>query len=196
MLIESLDNHETLSCFPDGAYGARRPPIINSRPRPAQWRGATTGTEAKPVLRIKSGDTVAIQTMTTSSPTSLANAGVKDEDIQPELKAIYAAGETRGSPRVRAATSSPGRSLSKAPSRAMCWRCGFRKSSSPRRTPPTVSARSGACCRRRIFEQGRTKIIPLDMKRNVAKFADNIEIPLHPFFGSMGVAPDESKGQV
>ena len=34
------------------------------------------------------------------------------------------------------------------------------------------------------------------MKRNVAKFADNIEIPLHPFFGSMGVAPDESEGRV
>src|SRR2546422_4208971 len=45
--------------------------------------------QAKPVLRIKSGDTVEIQTMTTGSPTSLANAGVKPEDIQPELKAIY-----------------------------------------------------------------------------------------------------------
>ena len=30
----------------------------------------------------------------------------------------------------------------------------------------------------------------------MAKFADNIEIPLHPFFGSMGVAPDPSKGRV
>src|SRR5262245_21971749 len=45
--------------------------------------------QAKPVLRIKSGDTVEIQTMTTSSPTSLANNGVKPEDIEPELKAIY-----------------------------------------------------------------------------------------------------------
>src|SRR5712672_3259003 len=45
---------------------------------------------AKPVLQIKSGDTVEIQTMTTGSPTSLANGGVKQEDIQAELKAIYA----------------------------------------------------------------------------------------------------------
>src|SRR5437016_14321230 len=44
---------------------------------------------AKPVLRIKSGDTVEIQTMTTSNPTSLANAGVKPEDIQAELKTLY-----------------------------------------------------------------------------------------------------------
>src|SRR3989442_8482906 len=46
------------------------------------------------------------------------------------------------------------------------------------------------------FERGRTKLIPLDLERNVARFADNIEIPLHPFFGSMGVAPDESKGRI
>ena len=39
----------------------------------------------EPVMRIKSGDTVSVQTMTTSNPTSLARAGVKDEDIQPEL---------------------------------------------------------------------------------------------------------------
>src|SRR4051794_17091377 len=44
---------------------------------------------AKPVLRIHSGDTVEIQTMTTGTPTSLANAGVKAEDIQAELKTIY-----------------------------------------------------------------------------------------------------------
>ena len=29
----------------------------------------------------------------------------------------------------------------------------------------------------------------------VAKFAPGIEIPLHPFFGSMGVAPPESAGR-
>ena len=54
--------------------------------------------EAKPVLRIKSGDTVEVQTVTTSSPTSLSRAGVKDEDIEPELKAIYAevTGERKG----------------------------------------------------------------------------------------------------
>ncbi|MBZ5586291.1 MAG: acetamidase/formamidase family protein, partial [Acidobacteriia bacterium] len=46
------------------------------------------------------------------------------------------------------------------------------------------------------FRQGRTRLIPLDIHRNVARFAGNIEIPLHPFFGSMGVAPDPSKGRV
>src|SRR3979490_1143177 len=39
------------------------------------------------------------------------------------------------------------------------------------------------------------KIIPLDEKRMIARFAPGIEIPLHPFFGSMGVAPPESAGR-
>jgi len=46
------------------------------------------------------------------------------------------------------------------------------------------------------FEKGRMKIIPLDAGRNVARFAGNIEIPLRPFFGSMGVAPPESAGRI
>jgi len=42
------------------------------------------------------------------------------------------------------------------------------------------------------FAKGATKILPLDEKRMVAKFSDSIEIPLHPFFGSLGVAPPEA----
>ena len=46
------------------------------------------------------------------------------------------------------------------------------------------------------FTSARTKIIPLDLERNVGRFAGNIEIPLHPFFGSMGVAPPEAAGRI
>src|SRR5947209_2004499 len=46
--------------------------------------------QAKPVLKIKSGDTVEIQTMLTNSPDRLAANGVKQEDIEAELKAITA----------------------------------------------------------------------------------------------------------
>ena len=48
---------------------------------------------------------------------------------------------------------------------------------------------------RKIFPIARSKIIPLDRERMVAKFAPGIEIPLHPFFGSMGVAPPEASGR-
>jgi len=46
------------------------------------------------------------------------------------------------------------------------------------------------------FPYERVKVIPLDEKRMVAQFADGIEIPLHPFFGSMGVAPPASAGRI
>jgi len=45
------------------------------------------------------------------------------------------------------------------------------------------------------YPYAKMKIIPLDEKRMVAKFAPGIEIPLHPFFGSMGDAPPESAGR-
>ena len=46
------------------------------------------------------------------------------------------------------------------------------------------------------YPYARTKVIPLDEKRMVAKFADGIEIPMHPFFGSMGVAPPAVTGRI
>src|SRR5665213_3808557 len=44
--------------------------------------------DAAPVLRVKSGDFVEVSTMITNSPAGLQRAGVKPEDIQPELRAI------------------------------------------------------------------------------------------------------------
>jgi acetamidase/formamidase len=46
------------------------------------------------------------------------------------------------------------------------------------------------------FPYPRTKIIPLDEQRMVARFGPGIEIPLHPFFGSLGVAPPEVSGRI
>ena len=43
------------------------------------------------------------------------------------------------------------------------------------------------------YPYSRTKIIPLDRKRMIAQFSPGIEIALHPFFGSMGVAPAGGK---
>ena len=147
---------------------------------------------AKPVLKIKSGDTVEIQTMTTSSPTSLANAGVKPEDIQAELKAIYDQVKDKG----------PGGHILTGPIFVEGAEPGdvleVRIQKIQLSTPYAANSFSPTrgVLPREDFAQGRTKIIPLDGARNVARFADNIEIPLRPFFGSMGVAPEESKGRL
>jgi acetamidase/formamidase len=46
------------------------------------------------------------------------------------------------------------------------------------------------------FPYARTKIVPLDRERMIARFAAGNEIPLRPFFGSMGVAPPENLGRI
>jgi acetamidase/formamidase len=46
------------------------------------------------------------------------------------------------------------------------------------------------------FPRGGSRLIPFDLQRKVAHFAPGVEVPLRPFFGSMGVAPPESAGQI
>ena len=54
--------------------------------------------EAKPALRIASGDIIDVNTLLTNTPTGLARAGVPDNKIQNSLKAIVAevTGDKRG----------------------------------------------------------------------------------------------------
>src|SRR5258708_17721658 len=54
--------------------------------------------EAKPALRIASGDIIDVDTLLTNSPTGLQKAGVPDEKIQESLKRIVSGviGDRRG----------------------------------------------------------------------------------------------------
>jgi len=166
---------------------------LTASPSTVVWGNYWAG--AKPVLTIKSGDTVEVLTMSTSSPQALKGVGVKDEDIQPEWKAIYAnqpAREDRG----------PGGHVLTGPI--------FIEGAEPgdvlevriqKIKLATPYAYNGFGPTRGVlingeFKAGKSRLIPLDLQRNVAKFDEGIEIPLHPFFGSMGVAPDASKGKV
>ena len=128
--------------------------------------------EAKPVLTIKSGDTVTVQTVGTSSPMSLTRAGVKPADIQPALQAIY--------DQVQAKDKGPGGHILTGPI--------FIEGAEPGDTLevrilsitlPVPYASNGFSPQRGVlpatdFQAGRTKIIPLDRDRMVGKFADNI----------------------
>lgn len=42
----------------------------------------------------------------------------------------------------------------------------------------------------------KRRIIPIDRKRMIAEFAPGVEVPLRPFFGSMGVAPPVKAGRI
>src|SRR5689334_16793131 len=54
--------------------------------------------EAKPALRIASGDIIDVDTLLTNSPTGLQRAGVPEDKIQSSLKSIVAevTGDRRG----------------------------------------------------------------------------------------------------
>jgi acetamidase/formamidase len=148
--------------------------------------------QAKPVLRIKSGDTVEVQTLLTSSPERLTAAGVKPEEIEAELKAIYAEVKDKG----------PGGHILTGPIFVEGAESGDTLEVRIRKIAYSIpysyngfSPRSGVLAGE-DFAKGVTKIVALDTARGVARFAPGIDIPLRPFFGSMGVAPPEASGRV
>jgi len=126
--------------------------------------------EAKPVLRIRSGDTVQVQTLTTATPASLARVGVKDEDIEPELKAIFTevTGDRKG----------PGGHILTGPIFIEDAEPGDVLEVRIQKVQLAVPyATNGFSPQRGVlpatdFQQGRTKLIPLDTQRNVARSAD------------------------
>jgi acetamidase/formamidase len=149
--------------------------------------------EAKPALRIASGDIIDVDTLLTSTPQALSRAGVPDDKIQDSLKAILAAFPTPGPGRgpgghiltgpVYVEGAEPGDTLEvRILSIDLPIDYGYNG----------CSGYVPANCDRAI----RTTILPLDRTRMVSEFLPGIEIPLKPFFGSMGVAPAPEIGRV
>src|ERR1041385_3135590 len=66
---------------------AQHPLHLTPSPKTVAWGYYDASTP--PVMRVKSGDTVEIQTLITSSPTRLEGAGVKPEDVEQALRDIY-----------------------------------------------------------------------------------------------------------
>src|SRR5579863_392993 len=146
---------------------------------------------AKPVLTVHSGETVRIQTLSTCGPTErMVEEGVAPADVPAYNADIYREVKDRGpgghilTGPVAIAEAEPGDVLEvqieKIDIDAPFACNGF---SVGRGFLPND------------FPYGRRKIIPLDREKMLAHFAPGVEIPLHPFFGSMGVAPPESAGK-
>ena len=146
---------------------------------------------AKPALTVHSGDTVRIQTLSTcGSPERLISRGVKAEDIPAATAAIYKeypeadkgpGGHILTGP-VAIAEAEPGDVLEveilkvDIDANFACNGFGLGRGFLPMEYP-----------------YSQTKIIPLDRTKMIGHFAPGIEIPLRPFFGSMGVAPAGGK---
>ncbi len=169
---------------------ANAPATLNLKATPKTIAWGYYDASAPPVLRVKSGDTVEVQTLITSSPKRLEGAGVPANQVEQSLRDIYDEVKDKG----------PGGHILTGPI--------YIEDAQPGDVLEVriVGVRLAIPYAYNGFGPGRgflpedypypkMKIIPLDEKRMMARFAPGIEIPLHPFFGSMGVAPPESTGK-
>jgi acetamidase/formamidase len=141
--------------------------------------------DAKPVLTIHSGDSVRIQTASSCpSPARLEAAGVAPNDIPQYDRDIHERVTDKGpgghilTGPVGIAEAEPGDVLEvqiKKIDLDVPFACN--------------SFGPGRGFLPNDFPYARLKIIPLDRERMIGKFAPGINLPLRPFFGSMGVAP-------
>ncbi|MGZ6020800.1 MAG: acetamidase/formamidase family protein [Phenylobacterium sp.] len=147
---------------------------------------------AKPAITVKSGDTVAVHTLLTNNPTGLKANGVPDDQVEAALKDVYA--------NFPAASRGPGGHLLTGPIAIEGAEPGdtleIRILKIDLAIPYAYNGFGPAAgILRDDYAYRRTKIIPLDRTRMVAQFAPGITLPLHPFFGSMGVAPPPAMGK-
>ncbi len=144
-----------------------------------------------PVLHVHSGDTVEIRTAMIDTPEALERSGVAPGQIDQPSREIHRAIKDRG----------PGPHILTGPV--------FVEGAEPGDVLEVhiESIRLGLPYAVNVFFPGMgvlpeefpyeyRKLIPLDEKSMVARFAPGVEIPIRPFFGSMGVAPPEGLGRI
>ncbi|MCC6241853.1 MAG: acetamidase/formamidase family protein [Gemmatimonadaceae bacterium] len=177
----------------DRPVGARH--VLTPSPRTVSYGGYDP--LATPNLRISSGDEVDLSAVSTCGA-RLLQPGVDTGTVEPAYRAIAAAvrdSTLRRGPGGHILTgpiyvdgAEPGDVLEvriKSVELAIPFACnsfGPRSGFLPEDFPGT----------------SRSRIVPLDAQRMIGRFSDSlgIEIPLRPFFGSMGVAPPPARGRV
>lgn len=143
--------------------------------------------EAKPALRIKSGDIIDVETMLTSTPPRLEQAGLPPADVQQSLRDIVTQVTDKG----------PGGHILTGPVYVEGAEPGDVLEVKVLSIGLPIAYGYNGCAgfMRELCEQPTTTIIPLDRKKMTADF-HGITLPLAPFFGSMGVAPPPARGRV
>ncbi|HET9086240.1 MAG TPA: acetamidase/formamidase family protein [Acidobacteriaceae bacterium] len=170
------------------AYGADH--TLAASPSTVVW--GYYSASAKPVLTIHSGDTVRVQTVSScGSPERLEKAGVPAAEIPQYNRDIYNQVKDKG----------PGGHILTGPIAVEGAEPGDVLEVDIQKIDMDVPFACNVFGPRGGFLPGdfpysRYKIIPLDRDRMLARFAPGIDIPLRPFFGSMGVAPTPAEGRI
>jgi acetamidase/formamidase len=147
--------------------------------------------EARPALRVASGDIIDVDTLLTNNPAGLERAGVPPEKVQASLRRIVTevTGDRRG----------PGGHILTGPVFVEGARPGDVLEVKVLSIDLPIDYGYNGCagflpenCDRSVGQ----KIVPLDRHALTAEFFPGVVIPLRPFFGSMGVAPPPEVGRV
>lgn len=157
-------------------------------PRSVEW--GYYNSAAKPALTVHSGDSVQIQTISTcGSREEMIKLGVQADQIPPYTDLIY---------KEMPADVGPGGHILTGPVAIAEAEAGDVLEVQILK----VSIDVDFACNGFFLGSGflpmeypytHSKIIPLDRRRMIGLFAQGIELPLHPFFGSMGVSPPDGK---
>jgi acetamidase/formamidase len=147
---------------------------------------------AKPVLTVKSGDTVTVECVSVGNPRTLEAAGLPADQVEADIRALYANPPKDKGPGGHPLTgpiaiegAMPGDVLE-----VRIKEIHLRSAYAFNSFGPT----SGFL--KDDFTTRKTRIIPLDREKMIGHFAPGIDVPLRPFFGSMGIAPPESAGKI
>jgi len=147
-----------------------------------------------PVLRVNSGDEVVVRALSTCNPTSLVRAGLDSNRVEKLAKDIYAARAT--------IKPGPGGHILTGPIYVEGADSGDVLEVRFKSIRPAIDYACNSFGPRSGFlpedfpGQSKSRIIELDTIHNLGHFSDGIVIPLHPFFGSVGVAPPASYGRL
>ncbi len=165
---------------------ASSPFILDPTPTTVAW--GNYWSEMPPVLRVHSGDYVRVHTLLTSTPDRLEQAGVAPDQVEKELRDVQAVrdrgpgGHVLNGP-IYVEDAEPGDVLE------------IRLQSIDLAIPYGYNAIGvSGYLSDEIFDR-KMRIIQLDKTKMIGHFAPGIDIPLHPFFGSMGVAPPKEAGR-
>ena len=161
---------------------------IKASPETVQW--GFFDAAQRPVLSIKSGDTVDVETVLDGAD-FMRSTGISEEYIRPEMKEIDAKVKDRG----------PGGHVLVGPIQIEGASPGDVLEIEVLDVQPADSYAvnifvPGLGTLPKQFPSAGLRIIPIDTKQNVARFSKDIEIPLKPFFGVMGVAPPRIVGRI
>jgi len=165
---------------------ASNPYILIPSPPTVAW--GHYWSETPPALRVQSGDYIRVHTLLTSTPERLEAAGLPPEQVEKELRDVQAVkdrgpgGHVLTGP-IYVEEAEPGDVLE------------VRFDSIELAIPYGYNAiGQNGFLSDQIFDR-KMRLITLDKKRMIAHFTDSIDIPLHPFFGSVGVAPPKEAGR-